>query len=252
MNNSFTARFCFKPEYRGHFGVERECFLMDGNVIVPQAVSVLNLLPQNGKYGYELSACQLEMRTSPSLLSNLYAELFQIEKTAAEAASNLGLKLEHIPVAPQEMSVEVYPDPTGRYARIAERLPQEVLLAACRVAAVHIHIGVRDTTEAIIVYNRLIKHFNELKNMGDTCNGQRMALYRLMAPDTLPQAYTSWEEFHEAMHARECEEDPRQCWDLIRISTHGTVEVRVFDSVPDIKRIVKWAQVINEIADIVP
>ncbi len=225
---------------------------MDGNVIVPHAVSVLNLLPKNGKYGYELSACQLEMRTSPTLLSNLYAELFQIEKTAAEAASTLGLKLEHIPVAPQEMSVEVYPDPTGRYARIVERLPQEVLLAACRVAAVHFHIGVRNTTEAIIVYNRLIKHFYELKNMGDTCNGQRMALYRLMASDTLPQAYTSWEEFHEAMRARGCEEDPRQCWDLIRISTHGTVEVRVFDSVPDIKRIVTWAQVINEIADIVP
>ncbi len=251
MDSSFLAKFCFKPEYRGYLGIERECFLTDDGKVTPRATSILELLPSGGTYGYELSACQLEMRTKPSLLMDLYVELEEIQSLAEIAARELGLELRYIPVAPEDMPIDVYPDPTGRYARIVEMLPHPTLVAACRVAAVHIHLGVRDPDEAIDVYNRLVEHFDELKSMGNTCNGQRLALYRLMASDATPQTYASWEEYCYVMQAKGYIEDPRQCWDMIRISTHGTIEVRVFDSVPDIKRIVNWAETIFRLSGIV-
>ncbi len=248
MKDDFASKFDFKPQYRGYVGVERECFLMNDGKIVPAAASILNLLPQDGTYGHELPACQLEMRTKPVRVNDLREELIQVEKLANEAASTLGLSLAYIPVAPKGIPLDVSPDSTGRYARIAEKLPHEVLEAACSVAAVHIHIGVSSQNEIIEVYNRLVNRFDELKRAGDTSEGSRMALYSVMAPVTIPPHYESWEKYSEAMQKRGCIEDPRQCWDLIRISTHGTVEVRVFDSTADIIRIVQWALLVKSIA----
>lgn len=243
--NTFTTKFFFRPEYRGYIGIERECFLARDGQITPAAVKILQRLPKDGTYGYELSACQLEMRTSPCLVADSFKELYKVEKLANEAASSLGLTLLHVPVAPSDMSLDVYPDPTGRYASIVKKLPTEVLSAACRVAAVHVHIGVQNHYEAIAVYNRLVDRFDELKKMGDTSHGRRLELYRFMASDATPAKYESWENFYEVMKQRNCLEDPRQCWDMIRISTHGTVEVRVFDSVADIGQITKWVNYIS-------
>lgn len=132
MHDSFIGKFRFNPEYRGYLGIERECFLTLDGKITPSAVLILNLLPQGGTYGYELSECQLEMRTRPTLLSDLHAELSQIEGLANDVARSIGLMLEHIPVAPEDMPLDVYPDLTGRYARIVEKLPHEVLVALQR------------------------------------------------------------------------------------------------------------------------
>lgn len=252
MDSTFDTQFCFKPELSGRLGIERECFLTEDNIISPKATTILNCLPSGDTYGYELSACQLEMRTTPTTLANLHSELSQIELLADSTAKSLGLGLLHIPVAPANMPVDVYPDPTGRYAHIVQNLPHNVLVAACRVAAVHIHIGVSNKSEAVEVYNRLVERFDELKEIGNTCDGQRLELYRLMASDDTPPHYSSWNEYHTAMHERGCANDPRQCWDMVRISRHGTVEVRVFDSVPDITQIVSWAEIITRFASINP
>lgn len=247
MKDDFASKFDFKPEYWSYVGVEIESFLTSGGKIVPAAASVLNLLPKDGTYGHELPACQLEMRTKPVKIDDLRAELVRVKKLAEEAVSTLGLSLAYIPVALGDVPLDVSPDSTGRYARIVEKLPHEVLEAACSVAAVHIHVGVRSKYEIINVYNRLVRSFDKLKKLGDTSDGKRMALYSVMAPVTWPPQYKSWEEYAQAMQERGCVEDPRQCWDLIRISTHGTVEVRVFDSTSDIERIVSWANTVRNI-----
>ena len=248
--DTFTSKFHFKPQFRGYVGIERECFLAHHDEIVPNAVSVLERLPKDGTYGYELSACQLEMRTRPCLVAESQRVLYEVERLADQATSSLGLNLRHVPVAPANMPLDTYPDPTGRYARIVMRLPPEVLRAACRVAAVHIHIGVQDEHEAIKVYNRLVDHFDELKLLGNTSEGRRLELYRLMASVETPMKYESWEGFYSAMEKRNCTEDPRQCWDMIRISIHGTVEVRVFDATPDVTQIVGWIQNISDWANL--
>lgn len=242
--DTFTRQFLFNEQYRRYLGVERECFISRKGTIVPEAPQLLSVLPKNGSYSYELSACQLETKTKPVTFRYLETELLEIEEIANNTSSSLGLSLIHLPVAPKDMSLEIYPDPTGRYANIAKQLSPEMLSAACRVAAVHFHIGVCDTSEAIRVHSNLVDNFSELTEMGDTCSGERLGLYKVMVPDPIPRKYTHWVDFYGDMERRGVAEKPRECWDLIRISTHGTVEVRIFDSTPNVKKITEWAEVV--------
>lgn len=242
--HEFTKQFLFNRQYCGFLGVERECFISKKGEIVPEVQRLLNILPTDGRYSYELSACQLETKTNPIRFHLLETELLEIEKITNEASSCLELELLHIPVAPENISLEVYPDPEGRYFKIAKRLSSEILSAACRVAAVHIHIGVSNKDEAIEVHGNLVDNFSELVKMGDTCSGKRLELYKVMVPNPVPRKYSSWFDFYIDMQERGIAEKTRECWDLIRISTHGTVEVRVFDSTPEVERITQWAKAV--------
>jgi gamma-glutamyl:cysteine ligase YbdK (ATP-grasp superfamily) len=241
---AFTEQFLFNQKYRGFLGVERECFISKKGKIVPEAQQLLSILPIDGRYSYELSACQLETKTNPVEINFLETELLEIEKITNRTSLNLGFELIHTPVAPEDISLEVYPDPTGRYYAIAKRLSCGMLSAACRIAAVHIHIGVSSSDEAIEVHGNLVDNFSKLTKMGDTCSGKRLKLYKVMVPNPLPRKYYSWVDFYTDMRERGFAEKPRECWDLIRISPHGTVEVRVFDSTPYVKKITNWAEAV--------
>lgn len=241
---SFTKQFNFSPFLRGYVGVERESFITNrSGIIVPQAIAILEQLPNNGHYGYELSACQLETRTEPCQnTTELRKALLSVHIPATVLAKTLGLKLFYIPVALDNMPLDVYPDPSGRYQAITKKWSTDILLAACRVAGTHIHLGVSDGDEAIRAYNNLVEHFEALVHTGNISEGERLKLYRLVAPDSTPILYESWDHFYHSMLERGYAENPRECRDLIRISIHGTVEVRVFDSTPDIAKIVIWAE----------
>lgn len=247
----FLSRFNFDKRKKLHIGMERECFLTDlSGRIIPIARDVLEYLKSGsgkGRFGYELSACQLEDRVGPVLIGKLSKAIVANNHELKRAERDLGFKRMFCEVAPDDMPLDVYPDPTGRYQKITKEMPKNILLAACQVTGIHFHIGMPDKDSALKVYNSVIKECENLCRLGDCSNGKRLSIYRIMAPDYFPRPYESWEEYHAYAVIKGFESDPRKCWHLIRISIHGTIEFRMFGSTSSHARIIGWAKKCHEI-----
>ena len=261
----FIALFNFVAQNAFMIGIERECHLTDlGGQIVPWAPKVLPWLWSrfSGRqqcYGYELSACQLEDRfAAPVPLSRVKEQLLLNEAEIKEAEEQLGFRRMFRGVAPEDMPLDVYPN--ERYLRLTQTMPREVLAAACRVAGIHIHIGMPDAKTALRVYNSVIKHLKLLYRAGCTYTGDRLGLYRQVVHSNMPKSerirlfeqhlvtapepppYDSWEQFYERAKREGFDQDPRRLWDFIRISKHGTIEFRVMDTTDDLDLIEDWAR----------
>ena len=242
----FKELFRFDPTKALYVGVERECFIVDATgVIVPEAVRVLNAIAPFDKreqVGYELSACQVEHRTGPCRIEGLCDELVATDAILARGLETLPYDIRYDEIAPESMPLDVFPDPTGRYQRIVSEMPVDILRAACRVTGTHIHIGMPDHETALAVYDRVVPHCDVLARLGDRSGGERLRVYAAVATRTRPVQYGSWQRFYEKATAEGFADDPRRCWTLIRISTHGTLEFRMFGSTAENGEIVSWAQ----------
>jgi gamma-glutamyl:cysteine ligase YbdK (ATP-grasp superfamily) len=243
---AFRQLFNFDQSKVMFVGVEREFFTTDnqGN-IVPKAKLVLE--NANGSFGYELSACQVESRIGPCRLECLMANLIKADESLTEYFRLAGVNCGTYEVAPVDMPLDVYLDPSGRYQEIVKRMPREILLAACRVIGTHIHIGMPDHETALRVYNRVIEKCNMLCALGDGSLGERLDIYRTVAPDCRPGLYESWKEFHDYARAKGFDQDLRKCWTLIRISKHGTIEFRMFGATSSLEKIVSWAKLCHDL-----
>lgn len=246
----FFAQFKFNPAKVGFVGVEREQFTVDqAGCVIPASSRYLEYIAildgavykDSFQFGYELSACQLESKIGPCKIADLGQWLEASEAILRSVDDELGLSRVHIELAPENMPLDIYSDPTGRYQRITANMPKEILSAACRVAATHVHVGMPDLETAIRVYNKVITHTDELIRAGDNSSGKRMDLYRVMAPRYRPEAIHSPQELFERFVVQGFVSDPRQCWTIIRISIHGTIEFRMFGATDSIDRIVGWA-----------
>ena len=238
---AFMERFVFDPAKSLFVGVEQEYFLTDyRGVIAPIALTVLKHLSNRGQFGYELSACQLESRVGPFHVNSIEAELMRCNELIESAEDTLGFGRSYREVGPFDMPLDIYPDPTGRYTRITKNMPSDILRAACRVIGTHIHVGMPDHATALRVYNSVLAHYDELCAMGDLSNGERLKIYKIMAPDYQPGPYASWDDFIHKAREKGWDKDPRQCWTLIRISIHGTIEFRMFGVTDDLSQVVKW------------
>ena len=246
------ALFKFEREKALMTGVERECFLLDADgAPVPkvsealEACSLLGRAIEKSDFGYELSACQIESRCGPCKLEKLQVVLSENDSLLAQAVSNCGLSCGYGEVGPEDMPLDVYPDP--RYLAIVKKLPREILLAACRVIGTHIHIGMPDHETALRVYNGVIPYTHDLSRIGDSSNGERLEIYKAMAPDCRPRHLDSWLDFYRMAEVQQFVSDPRRCWTLIRISVHGTIEFRMFGATADLDTIVGWANRCHEL-----
>lgn len=248
--DQFLSQFKYNPDKKLYVGVERECFLTQNDNIVPMSPQVLSVLPKDNRFGYELSACQLEERIGPCKLSDVPKSLQDNNKEIQAAELRLNFSRCYCEVAPDDMPLDVFPDPTGRYQKITANMPRETLLSACQVAAVHIHIGMPDHATAMRVYNQVIDHLDILSAWGDNSNGRRLDIYKKMAPDFLPRPYFSWQDFYTEAKEKHFWQDPRKCWHLIRLSIHGTIEFRMFGTTADNEKILAWAEYCQEICRI--
>jgi gamma-glutamyl:cysteine ligase YbdK (ATP-grasp superfamily) len=246
----FRRRFAFDPNKALYLGVEREYFVTDqAGKIVPKAPELLSFLhsPHSdpidplGVFGYELSACQVESHAGPrSTLEALVSDLRRGEEALDRGLAALGLGVSYTEVAPADMPLDVYPDPTGRYQEITRTMPRNILLGACRIIGTHVHIGMPDHETALHVYNSIVPEVPRLCGSAYS-TPERQQIYREVAVRCDPPAYESWEAFHFHALQHGFEEDPRRCWTLARISGHGTLEFRMFGATADIHRVAAWA-----------
>ncbi|MDA2935785.1 glutamate-cysteine ligase family protein [Patescibacteria group bacterium AH-259-L05] len=242
----FLKKFKFDKKNKGLIGIEREYFLTSvDNTPIPCAVDFLKEM-NDQKWTYELSVCQVEVRTNPEKkLENIHAQLIQNHKEGKAVARKLSLNLRSIEVAPENMILDVYPDP--RYLKIVKTIPQEKLKAACRVTGTHIHIGMPDIETAIRSANHLKNYLNYLCRLGDHSHGKRLQLYKEMAPDWIPYHYRDVDHFFEVAKKQGFADNPRDCYHLIRISVHGTIELRMFGVTNDVEEIISWIAAVRSL-----
>lgn len=243
--SQFIEQFGFQNQQPGRFGVEREYFLVDqAGRVCPRSPSFL-LKTESGAWGYELSACQVEHRTKPSDdLAVIRERLEAGQREGRQTANAIGLSLKAIEVATADMPRDIYPH-NERYAQIAKRLPPDVLLAALRVTGVHVHYGVPSIEEAIRIHNRFAEYLDEFIAAGDGSNGERLRLYKVVAPNCIPPRYESPEHFFRVASEENFADNPRNCWHLVRITKHGTVELRAFGMTSDVDQIVSWIELMK-------
>jgi hypothetical protein len=247
----FMGKFKFDPSRTLYVGVERERFLTSAGLIAPVAPVILKELERYGdQFGYELSACQLEDRIGPCPIGeaeDLLSRNDELIDVALAGSHKSHFGQLHLEVAPEDMPLDVYPDPTGRYEEITRNMPRHVLLAACRVTGTHVHIGMPDHETALRVYNAVLPHCATLCEKGNGSFGERLAIYRIMAPDYEPKPYGSWDHFAKIAAEKGFAEDPRRCWTLIRISKHGTIEFRMFGATFSLPRIISWIHLCHDL-----
>lgn len=255
--------FRFNPAKKLFIGVECEAFITNNKrEIIPRAQCVLERMHIHDRgpwsepdicidprktFGYELSACQIESRIGPCILEKLEEKLNHSNSILEFSLNLFDLKPSYIEVGPEDMPLDVYPDPSGRYQEIVKTMPHEVLLAACRVIGTHVHVGMPDHETALRVYNHVIKRCDWLCSKGNGSFGERLDIYRIVAPDCDPLPYNNWTDFHRVACDKGFDKDPRKCWTLIRMSKHGTIEFRMFGATSSIKRIVSWAQLCHDL-----
>lgn len=241
--DEFKSLFKFNPMKSLYIGCEREIFLGNSSgVVSPLAPDVLS----HGKYdwlSYELSACQLEYHIGPA------KDMTEFKKDYSFKESKLMSLLNFVNARPifetvmsEDMPLDVYPDPTGRYQEITRHMPKDILLSACRITGTHFHVGMPDHETALRVYNSVVKNQDALLQKGDLTHGVRLKIYESMAKDYYSKSYDSWGDMYNLYKEKDCTSDPRQCWHLIRISVHGTIEFRMFDNTQCSERVFDWAQ----------
>lgn len=245
----FFLAYEFCPDLAGFVGLEFESFTVDAtsDLVVPAAGSFLDGM-RRSTWGEELSACQVEFRTRPLRSeSDIRAELSRRFTEGDRRAAQLGLKLDFTEVAPEGMPLDVFPG-NPRYSQISQSLGTDRLRAACRVAGLHIHYGVRNWDHAIAVYGRLRESLPQLIAAGDGSKGERMRLYEQVAVRCDPPPLRRKEELYAAAVENGFADSPRNCWWLIRISPYGTVEVRVFGTTRNVDVALNCVRMVQRIA----
>jgi gamma-glutamyl:cysteine ligase YbdK (ATP-grasp superfamily) len=104
-----------------------------------------------------------------------------------------------------------------------------------------------DPKTALRVYNETIKSLDYLCKLGDHSDGERLKIYSIMAPNCLPPYYENWRAFYDKAIQENFVNNPRDCWTLIRISKHGTIEFRMLGSTQDFGEIIHWARFCHKI-----
>jgi gamma-glutamyl:cysteine ligase YbdK (ATP-grasp superfamily) len=246
--NEFLGKFGFKKSGQGLIGIERERFLTDrGMLPVPRAEEFLAIV-KDPRWTCELSSCQVEDRTEPKKrISDVEKELLLNDRMGNYVAGEMGLILYCMEVGPEDMPLDIFPKP--RYLEIAENISLETLKAGCRVTGTHIHLGMPDIKTAIKASNAFREYIPYLCEIGNNSHGERLRLYKKMAPDWNPPVYEDKQHFFETAKEKGFAKDPRKCWHLIRISVHGTLELRMFGSTSRTRKTIEWVKTAREILE---
>lgn len=244
----FLKQFAFNPERRLYLGAEEELLLLTPQgAPAPESPKVLDLL-RDARYTYELSACQVEFRTPPlpsprAVVASVAAGRRKLSRVVRAA----GLRYAVTAIAPASMPVAVYPDERYLHSVVPGLTPAQ-LLAACRVMGTHIHVGCANAEDALRMYNALVRKVPYLLSLCPKENEERLRLYGVVQPNKLPPVYGSVREWHAQAVADGFSENSRNCWHLVRISRHGTVEVRLFPATKSLRNIAAWAEAVQDIA----
>ncbi len=242
----------FKDKLSSFIGVElegvlscpvslRECACANKRM-VNTLNDCLALKGMSAQVSPEASAAQIEAKTSPLVTHKVVKELgILINLTKDAIYNNFNLKWVLKPYASYNLDLYFYPD-EPRYRTIFAGIDNELRRFVMSAMALHIHIGCKDKTAALRVYNMLAQDINNLIRIDF---GGRLEKYIKMIPCAIPKKYSSWQDFERDAKERGFQQNTSNNHSLIRITKHGTVELRMFNSSEDLERISKLIKYIE-------
>jgi len=236
----FDDLFKFDPAKRFHIGVEEEVWTVnpDTGLLVSGALKVFVDGYENRWPGFkpELPAQQIEVITPPcGTLDELETALRRNDDLLQQAAEEYGFRISRDPIPTKPFAIEVFPK--ERYQFIQRKHGER--LRSAYVAGLHIHVGLGSREEAVAAMNVLRMHlarFLSFSARSPSYDGVhpygrsvRYLEYSRMAGETVPPFLKDWNHFRAIADACGFTKDPRMCWWALRISPHGTIELRVCD-----------------------
>jgi len=242
----FFKQFRFKKHLDGYFGIERERFLEFPNgKLAPLARRFLENTSSSG-WICELSACQVENITHPyKNFASLKKELDLNDKKGNIIAQKMGVKISARELAPKNMPMNICSNRQCRSTVLSmTKLMREV---SFRIADTHFHLGTESLEKAIFLHNFLRPYILEFYKLADYSEGKRFLLYKKASPDCFPPHYKNPDHFLKIAIEQGFADNPKQCGHLLRISIHGTVEMRMFGSTENNEKTIGWLKAVRRI-----
>jgi len=243
---AFRSKFRFDPANRYCLGAEEEVW-----TVHPKRGFLISVAPAIFTPGYEsrlpglkpeLPAQQIEAVTPVCRsLAELKGALETNDALLKRLAREHGFAVNREPVPTKPFPIDVFP--TERYKRIREKFGER--LRGAYVAGLHVHVGVGSPAEAIKAMNFVRLHLPAFLAIsarsprevdGVHWRSYRYDRYREMAGQVAPPHLTDWAHFASIAEKSGFGDDPRMCWWAMRVSPHGTVELRICDLQADIRK----------------
>lgn len=245
MKDEFSAKFGFASERRYCLGAEEEVWTVNRKgLLVPAAPLVFTPGYEERLPGFkpELPSQQIEAVTPVcASLAELESALKKNDATLKALGKEHGFTVCRDPVPTKPFAIHVFPK--ERYLRIQERFGER--LRGAYVAGLHVHVGLGSGEEAVAAMNYVRVHLPAFLAIsarspatvdGVRYRSYRYVRYREMAGPTAPPVLRDWAHFAEVARDGGFADDPRMCWWALRVSPHGTIELRVCDIQADVRR----------------
>jgi len=250
MPNNLQIKFNGSPEPT--LGVELELFTLDKNTLALTngAPKILNHFKDNFFFKQELLQCIVEITTDVCKnVDEVYNDLRPKLDMAIEYANNNNLELLSMPIHPFSKVADQKVSDNRRYTEFLDRMqwPLRRLL----ITGIHVHVGVESGEKAIAIINgmkRYIPYLIALSANSPYFEGEKTGLASTRTkifeglPNTgIPENLRNYSEFQKFMRtligANSIESIREIWWDIRPHPGYGTVEIRIFDSIPNLSDI---------------
>ena len=233
-------------------GVELELFTLNKDTLglMNGAPQILDHFHDNNFFKRELLQCIVEITTDVcNNVDEIYNDLRPKLDMAIEYANNNGIELLSMPIHPFSKVSDQKVSNNKRYREFLDRMqwPLRRLL----ITGIHVHVGVESGEKAIAVINgmkRYIPYFIALSANSPYFESENTGLASTRTkifeglPNTgIPERLRNYSEFQKFMRtlirANSIESIREIWWDIRPHPTYGTVEIRICDSLPNLRDI---------------
>jgi len=241
-------------------GVELELFTIDKETLALTngAPKILEHFKDNFFFKQELLQCIVEITTDVcNNINEIYEDLRPKLDMAIEYANTQGLELLSMPIHPFSKVSDQKVSNNKRYTEFLDRMqwPLRRLL----ITGIHVHVGVESGEKAIAIINgmkRYIPYLISLSANSPYFEGEKTGLASTRTkifeglPNTgIPENLRNYSEFQKFMRtlisANSIESIREIWWDIRPHPGYGTVEIRICDSIPNLKKITDLAALIQ-------
>ena len=241
----------FAPSRRSTLGIEWELALVDpaSGDLVGRAAELIAAV-DDPRVGGEFLTNTIELITGVHAdVAGATAELRQLRTLVARAADELGIGLVGLgthPFADWQLQA-VAPD--ERYLRVVERTRQWGRQLA--IWGVHVHIGLTTRAHAVPVMEAVLAEYPLMLALSGSSPfweghdtgyaSHRAMLFQQLPTGGIPPRFDDWADLErqvDGMLAAGVVLDERELrWDVRPSSRFGTIEVRIFDSMPTVSEV---------------
>ena len=249
----FLNKISFNGSESPTLGVELELFTVDKNSLslTNGAPNILNHFKDNFFFKEELLQCIVEITTDVcNNVDAVYNDLRPKIDMAIEYANSNNIELLSMPIHPFSKVSDQSVSENDRYLDFLERMqwPLRRLL----ITGIHVHVGVNSGEKAIAVVNgmrRYIPYLIALSANSPYFEGEetglastRTKIFEALPNTGIPVKLTNYSEFQKLMRtlisAKSIDSIREIWWDVRPHPGYGTVEIRVCDSIPDLRNII--------------